>query len=106
SGDIPGRLVASAAAGGGVQIAVEALPVATVDQLASQLTNGYWNGDTHRWAVTQGGTLTVDIHTLNSSEQTLARTALQEWTDIIGVHFQEVSNAAQITFDHSETSGG
>jgi Ca2+-binding RTX toxin-like protein len=106
SGDIPGRLVASAAAGGGVQIVVEPLPVATIDQLANQLTSGYWNGDTHHFAVTEGGTLTVDIHTLNTSEQMLARTALQEWTDIIGVRFEEVASGAQITFDHSETSSG
>jgi Ca2+-binding RTX toxin-like protein len=105
-GDIPGKLVASAAPEGGVQIKVVPLPVATVDQIANQLTTGFWNGDSHHWAVTQGGTLTVDIHTLTAAEQTLARAALQEWTDIIGVHFQEVTSGAQILFDDSEDPSG
>jgi len=74
-------------------------PVATNDQIASQLTNGFWNGDYHHWAVTQGGTITVNISTLNTSEQSLARAALSEWTDIIGVNFKEVTTGGQITFD-------
>ena len=81
-------------------------PIATNDQIANQLTTGFWNGDTHHWAVTQGGTLTVDIHTLTPAEQSLARAALQEWTDIIGVHFQEVTTGAQITFDDTEDPSG
>jgi hypothetical protein len=81
-------------------------PLATNDQIANELTSGYWDGDVHHWAVTQGGTLTVNISTLNASEQNLARAALQEWTDIIGVHFQEVASGGQIQFDHSEDSSG
>lgn len=60
----------------------------TIDQIATQLTTGFWGGDTHHFDVTQGGTITVDISTLNADEQALARAALSEWTDIIGVHFQ------------------
>jgi serralysin len=105
-GNVPGRLVASAAPEGGVQITIQPLPVATVDQIANQLTSGYWNGDTHHWAVSQGGNLTVNISTLNAAEQTLARAALAEWTDIIGVHFQEVSSGGQIIFDHTEDPSG
>jgi hypothetical protein len=81
-------------------------PVATNDQIASQLTNGFWNGDYHHWAVTQGGTITVNISTLNTSEQSLARAALSEWTDIIGVNFKEVTTGGQITFDDTEDSSG
>jgi hypothetical protein len=81
-------------------------PVATNDQIANQLTSGYWAGDVHHWAVTQGGTITVNISTLNASEQNLARNALQEWSDIIGVHFQPVTTGGQIVFDNSEQSGG
>ena len=77
-------------------------PVFTNDQIAFQLTNGYWGGDVHHWAVTQGGTLTVNISTLTAAEQTLARAALQEWSDIIGVHFQEVSSGGQIAFSDAE----
>jgi Ca2+-binding RTX toxin-like protein len=103
---VPGKIVASAAPGGGVQLEIQLPPVATNDQIASQLTSGYWSGDSHHWAVTQGGTISVNISTLTAAEQTLARTALAEWTDIIGVNFQEVSTGGQILFDDSEQSGG
>ena len=81
-------------------------PLATNDQIAAQLVSGYWGGDSHHWAVTQGGTLTVNISTLNAGEQNLARAALQEWSDIIGVHFQEVTTGGQIVFDDTEQSSG
>ena len=81
-------------------------PVATVDQIAAQLVSGYWEGDSHRFNVTQGGTLTVNISVLTPTEQSLARAALAAWSDIIGVNFQEVTGAAQITFDNSEDPDG
>ena len=81
-------------------------PFANVDTIAAYLTTGYWGGDAHHFNVTQGGTITVNISTLNAAEQTLARTALGEWSDIIGVTFKEVTTAAQITFDHSEDPKG
>src|SRR5690348_17996691 len=36
----------------------------TIDQIANQLTTGYWNGDTHHFNVTQVGTISVNISTL------------------------------------------
>lgn len=105
SSQVVGRVVASAAAGGGVQLEIQLPPLASTDQIATQLTSGYWNGTAHRFPVTQGGTITVDIHTLNATEQLLARTALGEWADIIGINFQEVSSGGQITFDNSDDQG-
>jgi hypothetical protein len=81
-------------------------PLATNDQIASQLTSGYWGGDAHHFKVTQGGTIAVNLTSLNAGEQNLARIALAEWSDIIGVRFQEVSSGGQITFDNSEDSSG
>jgi hypothetical protein len=81
-------------------------PLASVDTLAAYLTNGYWGGTSHHFAVTQGGTITVNLSTLNAGEQNLARTALQEWSDVIGVHFQEVTTGGQIAFDNSEDTSG
>ena len=81
-------------------------PTATNDQIADQLVNGYWGGSSHHFAVTQGGTITVNISTLTASEQTLARTALAEWTDIIGVTFREVTTGGQISFSNAEGSSG
>ena len=81
-------------------------PIATNDQIAAQLVSGFWGGDSHHFNVTQGGTITVNISTLKASEQALARAALQEWTDIIGLHFQEVAAGGQIVFDNTEDSSG
>lgn len=81
-------------------------PIGTNDQIADQLVSGYWNGSSHHYAVTQGGSITVNISTLNASEQTLARAALAEWTDIIGVTFREVTTGGQISFSNAEGSSG
>jgi len=81
-------------------------PIATNDQIAAQLVSGFWGGDSHHFNVTLGGTITVNISTLKGSEQALARAALQEWTDIIGVHFQEVTAGGQMVFDNTEDSSG
>jgi hypothetical protein len=91
---------------GAYQLSVQpyvAPPVATLDQIADQLVNGYWGGDAHHFNVTQGGKITVNLSTLNNAEKVLARAALAEWSDIIGVTFQEVASGEQITFDNSGT---
>jgi hypothetical protein len=82
-------------------------PVATNDQIADQLVNGFWGGDRHHFNVTQGDTITANLASLTASERVLARAALSEWSDLIGVHFQEVTGIAQIVFSNAEgTSGG
>jgi len=81
-------------------------PLASNDQIADELVSGYWGGDIHHFNATQGGSITVNISTLNASEQSLARAALAEWTDIIGVTFREVTTGGQIRFDHSEEASG
>ncbi len=79
----------------------EPLTVWTNDQIANQLTNLYWTTP-HHFAVTSGGTLTVDISALTASGQTLARAALAVWTDFTGINFTEQTGNAQITFDDDE----
>ena len=74
-------------------------PLATVDQLADQLVNGYWSGDNHHFAVTQGGTINVNLTGLTAPAQTLARAALDLWSDVIGVNFHEVTSGGQIIFN-------
>ncbi|MGN6057152.1 MAG: M10 family metallopeptidase C-terminal domain-containing protein [Sphingomicrobium sp.] len=86
-------------------------PVWTYDQIANQLVNGYWNaqGDVaHHWAVSQGGTITVNYSTLTAAEQILAIHALAEWSDIIGVTFTPVTTGGQIVFSDAPdpTAGG
>jgi serralysin len=77
-------------------------PTGTVDQFADQLVNGYWSGDSHHFAVTQGGSLTVNLTGLTTEGKTFAREALKLWSDIVGVRFVEVTSGGQITFDDNE----
>lgn len=84
-------------------------PVYSYAQISDQLVNGYWSGDWHSFNVTQGGSITVNITGLTAAGQTLARAALAEWSDVIGVTFKEVTGVGsdgqpngQIVFDDSD----
>ncbi|MEC9249717.1 MAG: cadherin domain-containing protein [Pseudomonadota bacterium] len=72
----------------------------TNDQIADYLNQNGWNGA--RWDVSAGDTLTVNITALTAAGQTLARAALDAWTEITGIIFQEVSSGGQIVFDDDE----
>ncbi|MBO6848410.1 MAG: cadherin domain-containing protein [Maricaulis sp.] len=72
----------------------------TNDQIADYLNQNGWNGA--QWNVTAGDTLTVDITALTTAGQTLARAALDAWTEITGIIFQEVTSGGQIVFDDDE----
>jgi len=76
--------------------------VATYDQIANQLTHGYWGGDWRAFDVNQGGTITVNLTALTAEGQALARAALALWSDVIGVSFTEVSSGGQLTFDDND----
>ena len=80
--------------------------VGTLDEFAYQLTHGYFDGDVHHFAVTQGGTITVDLSGITAAGRTVALQALQQWSDIIGVNFVEQVGGAQITFDDLEQGTG
>jgi hypothetical protein len=80
-------------------------PVWTYDQIADQLVNGYWNSEgqsARHFAVSQGGSITVNYSTLTPAEQALAIAALGEWSDIIGVTFTPVTTGGQIRFSDAE----
>ncbi|SDM11558.1 M10 family metallopeptidase C-terminal domain-containing protein [Maricaulis salignorans] len=81
------------------------LEVFTNDQIADFLQTGYWagNGQTARqWSVTEGGTITVSLVGLTSGGQTLARAALQLWSDLTGINFTEVLSGGSMVFDDDE----
>jgi hypothetical protein len=80
--------------------------VGTLDQIAGQMTHGFFNGDYHHFDVAQGGTITVNLEKITPAGRTVALQALQQWTDIIGVNFVEVSGDAQITFDDLDQGTG
>ncbi len=75
------------------------------DQIADQLTDGYWNstGRSQRhFNVTEGDTLNVDISGLNADGQFFALAALEAWTFVTGIQFDTSPGAAapiHITFD-------
>lgn len=77
-------------------------PAGTVEQFAGQLVSGYWDGASHHFNVSPGGVLTVNLTGLTDAGKYLARQALLQWSDIIGVSFAEVAGTAQIMFDDAE----
>jgi serralysin len=79
------------------------LTVYTNDQIATQLTNGYWGGASHHFNVAPGGTITVNFSAIGASAQTLALEALNLWTDVTGINFTSVASGAQITFADTQT---
>ena len=80
--------------------------VGTLDDFALQMTHGFFGGDSHHFAVTQGGTITVDLTAITDAGRTVARQALQQWSDVIGVNFVEQSGGALITFDDLQQGTG
>ena len=79
------------------------LSLFTNDQIALQLTNGYWGGTSHHFNVAPGGTITVDFSAIGAAAQVLAREALNLWTDVTGINFTSVGTGAQITFGDTQT---
>lgn len=79
-------------------------PVYTLDQIADQLTTGYWQsggGDWRAFDVSYGDTLTVNLDGLDATGQAAAMTALAAWTAVSGLQFVTTSASADITFqDH------
>ena len=81
---------------------------ATVNEVALQLTDGFWEwagGSRHAFAVTEGGTLNVDISALTTEGRALAVTALATWTAVTGIVINASPNFGvplHIVFDDNE----
>jgi serralysin len=80
-----------------------ALALFTNDQIANQLTNGYWGGASHHFNVAPGGTLTYNLGAISAAAMILAREAFNLWTDVTGIIFAEVTSGGQITFTDNQT---
>lgn len=76
----------------------------TLDQIAYQLTNGYWGGAQQSFNVGADHALTVNLMALDATYVGYARTALALWSDATGVAFTEISGSAELTF--TENAGG
>ncbi|MDA8587328.1 M10 family metallopeptidase C-terminal domain-containing protein [Rhodobacteraceae bacterium] len=67
------------------------LPTFNYDQIAQQLTTGFWGGGTTRsFDASAGDTLYVDISDLATNGQAMAREALSAWTMVSGLNFVEI----------------
>lgn len=78
----------------------------TLQQIADYLRVGYWSdrGTTPRaWDVSTDRIITVDVTGLPDAYKAAARQAMQTWTDVTGLQFQEVTSGADITFDDTDT---
>jgi len=75
----------------------------TYDQIATQLTNGYWGGTSRHFNVAPGGSLTFNVTGLTVDGANLARAALALWSDVIGITFNEVAVGGQLVYDDAQT---
>ncbi len=76
--------------------AENSLPVYTMDEIATQLTNTYWGGNSYSFNVAPGGSLTVDLTGLTTAGQDMARQSLEAWSVVTGINFIE-THASQGT---------
>lgn len=92
-----------------LRIASNVVPTFTIDQIAHQLTNGFWesNGSTRRaFDINPGETLNVDLSGLTAAGRNLAVAALTAWTDVSGIRFNANAGAGQpihIRFDDNNS---
>ncbi len=88
----------------------EPLPTATLDELATYLTSGFWQEsgqDSRSFADVIGNStnhvITVDLTGLTAAGQRLARWAMDAWELSIDVQFTEVQIDGDITFDDEDS---
>ncbi len=73
----------------------------TNQQIADQLTMGYWGGSQRSFNVGADNAISINLTALNQTYAAMAMTALATWSDIIGVQFVETTGSAEITFAQS-----
>ncbi|SNS25624.1 M10 family metallopeptidase C-terminal domain-containing protein [Antarctobacter heliothermus] len=98
---------AAATVGEGSSAPTPSKPVYSLDQVATQLTHGYWQsggGDWRAFDIQAGDTVTVNLDGLDSVGQAAAMAALAAWTAVSGLQFMATSGDADITFQ--DTDGG
>ena len=79
-------------------------PAAT-RELADYLASGYWTDDglsPHRFDTSASNVITVNLTGLAPDAQALARAALQAWTTVANLAFEEVAADGMITLDDDQ----
>lgn len=84
-----------------------AMPIFTLDEVAEQLTDGYWaatsNGTSRSFDISAGGALNVDLSGLREGGQALARQALDAWSAVSGLEFVELTSVGTTGEARAET---
>ena len=94
---------------GGYTLTTAVAPPPTVfthDQIADQLTHGYWESSGRNWRafdIDAGQALTVNITGLTAAGQQLANWAFSAWTAATGIRFTLTTGTAQLTLDDSDS---
>ncbi|WP_293749166.1 M10 family metallopeptidase C-terminal domain-containing protein [Limnohabitans sp. Rim8] len=70
----------------------------TLEQIAQQLTEGFWGGTQQSFNVGADGALTVNLTALDATYKAYARDALALWSDATGLIFTETSDSAELNF--------
>ncbi|MCI2400250.1 M10 family metallopeptidase C-terminal domain-containing protein, partial [Aliiroseovarius subalbicans] len=90
------------------------LPVYTMDQIADNLTTGYWSDLADDWPgitpakfnVSTGGSLSYDVSAVGSDAIFFIDAALEAWSNVTGIEFViTTSQNADITFVDDDPSG-
>ena len=82
-----------------------ALPVYSIAQISDQLVNGYWTwsgGGARHWA-SSNTDITFNVQGLTPDRAAIARLAFATWAEVSGPTFTEVTTAAEITLDDSDS---
>jgi serralysin len=83
-----------------------AAPIFTWDQIATQLTSGYWGGVQYKFALTATRTLTYNVSGLSTAERAIAVAALEAWTEVTGIRFvASTASNAKLMFDNNDPDG-
>ncbi|MFT5623567.1 MAG: serralysin [Lentimonas sp.] len=79
--------------------------VASLDTLATYLTDGYWEDNGTSRAAYSTGDITVNLTGLTAQGKQLARWALEGWEVVADLSFTEVVSGGQMTFDDNQPGG-
>lgn len=79
------------------------LQLFTNDQIANQLTDGFWGGSSRHFNVTAGGTITYNVTALTADGANLANEAFALWGDATGITFTAVTSGGQIVVDDNQS---
>ena len=76
----------------------------TWDQIALQLTNGYWGGTQYKFNLNPARSLTYNVTGLSAEEAAIAVAALEAWTEVTGITFVlSTSTSANLMFDNNDS---